>query len=161
MLVMDQIDELFKKSMSEKDEVSLSVARLLKSAIKNAEIEKKSELSDDEVMVVLTKQAKQRRDSIDQYEKGERPELAEQEKKELAIIEKFLPEKMGEGKIREIVKKKVAEHEGDSSTSSTSSPQAGSGQVDFGRVMGAVMGELKGKADGGTVQKIVKEELGE
>ena len=153
MLVMDQIDELFKKSMSEKDEVSLSVARLLKSAIKNAEIEKKSELSDDEVMAVLTKQAKQRRDSIEQYEKGGRPELAEKERAELVIIEKFLPEKMDEGKIREIVKKKVAEHEGD--------PSTGSGQVDFGRVMGAVMGELKGKADGGTVQKIVKEELGE
>lgn len=151
MAVTDQIDELFKKSMSEKDEISLSVSRLLKSAIKNAEIEKKSELSDDDVLAVLEKQAKQRRDSIEQYEKGGRPEMAKQEKTELAIIEKFLPEKMGEDEIREIVKKKVYELEGH--------PSAGSGQVDFGRVMGAVMGELKGKADGETVSKILKEEL--
>lgn len=143
MGLLDQIDEMFKKAMTEKDEVSLSVARLLKSALKNAEIEKKGELSDEDVLVVLEKQAKQRRDSIEQYEKGGRPELAEQEKKELEIIEKFLPEKMSEDEIREVVKRKIAELEGQ----------------DFGRVMGAVMGELKGKADGGIVQKIVKEEL--
>lgn len=145
MAMTDQIDELFKKAMSDKDEVSLSVARLLKSALKNAEIEKRGELSDDDVLAVLEKQAKQRRDSIEQYKKGGRPELAEKEKQELAIIEKFLPEKLDENEVRKVVKEKVA-----------AIPEA-----QFGQVMGAVMSELKGKADGGTVSKILKEELGQ
>lgn len=144
MTLQEQIQDAYQRALGEKNELEVSVFRLIKSAVVNAEIEKKGELSDDDVMAVLTKQAKQRRDSIDQFEKGGRSDLAEKEKKELAMIEKFLPEKMGEDEIREIVKKKVAEN-----------PDA-----DFGRVMGAVMGELKGQADGGTVQKIVKEELG-
>lgn len=144
MSISLEIEGGIKKAMVEKDELSLSTLRLLKSAIKNAEIEKGSELDDAEALVVLEKQAKQRRDSIDQYEKGDRPELAEKEKKELEMIEKFLPAKMGEDEVREVVKKVVSENEG----------------ADFGRVMGAAMGQLKGKADGSVVQKIVKEELG-
>lgn len=142
--IKDQIDQELKNAMLEKKELELNVYRSIKTALKNAEIEKKGEeLSEDEILSVLEKQAKQRRDSISEYEKGGRADLAEKEKAELSIIEKFLPEKMGEDEIREVVKKKVAEMQGQ----------------DFGRVMGAVMGELKGKADGGAVGKILKEEL--
>lgn len=143
MSIIEQIDERMKKAMVEKDELNLPLMRMLKSVIKNAEIEKKKELDDAEVIAVLEKQAKQRKDSIEQYETGGRKDLADHEKAELAVIEEFLPEKMSDEDIRAIVKKKVAEMSGE----------------DFGKVMGACMGELKGKADGGTVQRIVKEEM--
>jgi uncharacterized protein len=144
MSVREQIENGLIKAMHDKNELELSVFRLLKSAVKNAEIEKKSELSDDEIMAVVEKQAKQRRDSIDQYEKGGREDLAAREKEELDLIEKFLPEKMGDDEIRTVVKNKIVE--------------AGEG-ADFGRVMGMVMTELKGKADGSVVQRLVQEEL--
>jgi len=145
MNIVEEIDQELKNAMLEKKELELSVYRSIKTALKNAEIEKKSEeLSEGEILSVLEKQAKQRRDSISEYEKGNRADLAEKEKAELVIIEKFLPEKMSEDEVREIVKKKVAEMSG----------------AQFGQVMGAVMGELKGKADGGAVQKIVQEEIG-
>jgi uncharacterized protein YqeY len=143
MSLQAQIDERMKKAMIEKDELNLPLMRMLKSVIKNAEIEKGEELDDAEVISVLEKQAKQRKDSIEQYEAGDRKDLADHEKAELAIILEFLPEKMGEDEIREVVKAKIAEMAG----------------ADFGKVMGASMAELKGKADGGTVQRIVKEEM--
>lgn len=143
MTIKEQIEDMMKKAMIEKDELSLPLSRMLKSVIKNEEIDKGHELDDEETIAVFEKQAKQREDSIEQFEKGERSDLADHEKAELEIIKKFLPEKMGKDEIREVVKKKVAELSGQ----------------DFGRVMGVVMGELKGKADGGTVQRIVKEEM--
>lgn len=144
MSIKEDIEEQLKQAMIAKDELTLSVLRMVKSAVKNMEIEKGHELDDAEMIAVLEKQAKQRKDSIEQYDAGNRADLSEREKSELTLIEKFLPEKMGEDEVREIVKKKVTELAGQ----------------DFGRVMGAVMGELKGKADGGLVQKIVKEEMG-
>lgn len=143
MSLKSKIEESFKAAMTEKNELELGLFRLIKSAIKNNEIDAGHELDDNEVIAVLEKQAKQRRDSIDQFEKAGRTELAQHEKDELVIIEKFLPEKMSEEEIRAVVKAKIAGMEG----------------ADFGRVMGAVMGELKGKADGATVQKVLKEEL--
>lgn len=143
MTLREQIEDSMKKAMLEQRELELGLYRLLKSAIKNQEIEVGHELSDDEVINVLEKQAKQRRDSTFQFEKAGRSELAQHEKDELAIIEKFLPEKMSEEEIRTVIKAKIAEV----------------GNGDFGRVMGAVMGELKGKADGAAVQRILKEEL--
>lgn len=143
MKLSEQIDEKMKTAMKEKDEIMLPLMRMLKSAIKNMEIEKGHELDDAETLNVLERQAKQRKDSIEQYTAGGRADLASHEKAELDIIMEFLPEKMGEDEVREIVKKKVTELSGE----------------DFGRVMGAVMKELAGKADGGMVQRIVKEEI--
>lgn len=125
-------------------EVELGLFRLLKSAIKNTEIDLGHELTDEDVLVVLEKQAKQRRDSIQQFEEAGRNDLAEKEKSELAIIEQMLPVKMDEEDVRAIVKEIIE-----------SNPES-----DFGRTMGMVMGQLKGKADGGMVQRIVREEKG-
>lgn len=144
MSLKDQINEKMKESMRSKDVATLSLFRMLKSAIKNAEIENKAELDDAAIINVFEKQAKQRKDSINQYEAGGRHELAEKEKAELEIIEKFLPEKMTEEEIRKTVKAKIE-----------TMPEA-----QFGQVMGACMSELKGKADGQLVQQIVKEETG-
>lgn len=144
MEIREKIEDEIVKAMKKKDEDSLSLYRSLKSAIKNAEIDSKEEITDENVLSVLEKQAKQRKDSIEQFEKGGRNDLANKEKEELLIIETFLPKKMGEDEVREIVKKKIASMSG----------------AQFGQVMGACMGDLKGKADGGMVQKIVKEEMG-
>jgi uncharacterized protein YqeY len=144
MSIKEDIEGKLKEAMVAKDELSLSVLRMVKSAIKNAEIEKGHELDDEETLSVFEKQAKQRKDSITQYEAGGRSDLADREKDELKLIEKFLPEKMGDDEVRNIVKGVIAENAG----------------TDFGRVMGIAMGQLKGKADGGTVQRIVREEMG-
>jgi len=118
--------------------------RMVKSAIKNKEIDLGHDLSDEEVVLILEKEAKQRRDSIEQFKKGGREELAKKEELELSIIEGFLPEKLSEDEVREKVQEIVEKSE----------------NKDFGRLMGAAMAELKGKADGATVQKILNEELG-
>lgn len=144
MTIVEQIDVRLKEAMIAKDEQSTGLYRLLKSALKNAEIEKRSELEEADVIRVLEKEAKQRRDSIEQYRAGNRADLAAHEEAELKVIEGFLPEKMGEDDIRAEVKKVIAANSG----------------VDFGRMMGLAMGQLKGKADGALVQKIVREELG-
>lgn len=144
MSLKDQINEKMNEALKSKDTEVLSLFRMLKSAIKNAEIEKRSDLDEADVISVLEKQAKQRRDSIEQYQSGGRNDLAAKEKSELDIIARFLPEKMSEEEIRKIVKDKI---------NSISDAQ-------FGQVMGSCMSELKGKADGQLVQKIVKEEMG-
>jgi ribosomal protein S21 len=142
--ITERIEEQLKKAMFAKDELTLSVLRMVKSAVKNAEIEKGHELDEAETIAVIEKQAKQRQDSIEQYKAGNRNDLADREKAELALIEAYLPEKMSDDEIRLLVKKVITDNK----------------EADFGRVMGAAMAELKGKADGGTVQTIVKEEMG-
>ncbi len=144
MTVAEQIDSRLKEAMIAHDEQSLGLYRLLKSALKNAEIEKRASLEEADVLRVLEKEAKQRRDSIEQYQAGNRSDLAEHEAAELAMIEAFLPEKMSEDDVRSAVAKVIAENSG----------------LDFGRLMGLVMADLKGKADGALVQKVVKEEIG-
>ena len=92
------------------------------------------------------KAAKQRKESITQFEDGDRQDLADKEKMELAIIEEYLPKMLTEEEVREVVSKKISDMDA-------------SGPQDMGKVMGPIMGMLKGKADGGLVSKVVKEEL--
>jgi uncharacterized protein YqeY len=93
------------------------------------------------------KAAKQRKESIEQFEEGDRPDLAEKEKSELKIIDEYLPEMMDEEEVRKVVQEKIKAF-------------GASGMQDMGKVMGPLMGQLKGKADGSIVSKVVKEELG-
>jgi len=151
MKLHQQIERDLMSSLKSGDKEKAGVLRFLISAVKNFQIEKKAQdeqyLSDEDVILVLKRQAKQRKDSIDQYEKGGRAELAEKEKKELAVLESYLPAQLGGEKIREVVKaKKEALNITDRSG--------------FGKLMGAVMQELKGQADGDAVKKAVEEELG-
>lgn len=132
------------------DTVKRNALRMLESMIKNTEIEKlkKEEgLADAEVIEVLSRAVKQRRDSAEQFELGGRADLADKEKKEIEIISAYLPEQLGENKIREIIKKVIT-------------ATGASSKADMGKVMGQVMGKLKGQADGNVVKKIVEEELG-
>ncbi len=135
-----------KEAMKAKDKVKLSTIRMINSLIKNAEIEKRGELTDDEIVSLLMKYAKQRRESIQMYEQGGRQDLVEKEKEELAIVESYLPEQMSEDEIRKIVEEVIRE-------TGASSPK------DMGIVMKNVMPKVKGKAEGSVVNRIVRELL--
>ncbi len=135
-------------AMKAREMDKVNTIRSLRGAIKDKAIElKKDELTEEEIMGVLTKAAKQRRDSIASYKEGGRDDLVAEEEQELAIIEKYLPEQMGEEKISKIVAD-VIEQTGASS------------MRDMGKVMGAIMPKVKGKADGNLVQTIVRRKLG-
>lgn len=144
MKLIEIIDEDLKQALKEQKELELSVLRMLKTSLKNAEIAAKGNLSQDDAMKVLNTQAKQRKDSMSQFEKAGRTDLAEKEKKELVIIESYLPEKMGEDEVRTIAQAKISEAGDD---------------LSFGKIMGSVMKEVGQSADGETVRKVVQEEI--
>jgi len=162
MSLKEKIQTDIKKAMQGKDQLKVSVLRMLMAAIFNKEKEKRaklskteeklekldelSQLTDEEITEVISRENKERKDSIEQYQKGNRQDLAEQEKKELDILKDYLPEQMSEDEIRKIVKEEIEKLD-------ASTPQ------DTGKVMVVVMSKLKGKAEGGMVNKIVQEEL--
>lgn len=163
MTLKEKINQEFKEAFKAKQELEVSVLRMLNSNIKNkefekraklskggapeAELEKQSQLTDEEVLGVIGMEAKRRKDSIAQYQSGGRPELAAQEEAELKILAAYLPEQMGEEKIRKIVQESIKE-------------SGAVGAADLGKVMKVLMPKVKGKADGGLVNRLVKEELG-
>ena len=144
-----QLKEELKQSMLARDAEKTSTLRMVVSALGYYEIEKGGagyEASEEDVQEVLQKQAKQRRDSIEQFEAANRNELADKEKKELELLKSYLPKQMGEEEIKRLVDEAVA------STGATSA-------ADMGKVMGALMPKTKGKADGGLVSRLVREKL--
>ncbi|HMS22536.1 MAG TPA: GatB/YqeY domain-containing protein [Candidatus Levybacteria bacterium] len=147
-MLKDTLEEDIKKAMLARNEDLLSTLRMLKSAIQYAEINKGVNYSatDEDILDVISKEVKKRRESIDLYEKGGRPELAEKETKELNILQGYLPEQLQEDEIKKLV---------DEAVSKTNA----SGIQDMGKVMGALMQQIKGKADAGLVSSIVKSTL--
>ena len=149
MSLKEKISNDLIAAMKSGDVIRRDVLRMVDSMIKNAEIEKKkreSGLEDSEIIEILFRAVKQRRDSIEQYEKGGRQDLADKEKKEIEIISAYLPEQLGEDKIRAIVKEIIAQ-------------TGAASKADIGKVMGQTMSRLKGQADGKIVKKVVEEEL--
>jgi len=146
MSLQESLQNDLKTAMRQRDKVRTNVLRMLKAAIRNAEIDKQQALDDAEILAVLTKAAKQRRESIDAYRQGGREELVAAEEAELAIIEAYLPRQLGEAEIRVAVEKAIAELEA-------------RGPGDMGRVMKYLMGQLRGQADGKVVNAIVREAL--
>lgn len=149
MLLKEKITNDLREAMKAGDIVKRDTLRMLDSAIKNTEIEKKKKekgLSDQEMVEVIRKCVKQRNDSIEQYEKGGRSDLADKEKKEAEILSVYLPKQLSDDKIKEVVNEIISQVDASS-------------KADIGKVMGAVMGKFKGQADGNVVKKIVEEEL--
>ena len=149
MSLKETIQADIKKAMIEKDALRVSVLRMVMAAILNKEKEKgvdEKGLTDEVVLGIVSSEAKKRKDSIEQYKKGGRPDLAEKEKEELKILSAYLPEQIGEEEIRKIVKEKISQ-------------LGATGQQNTGKIMGALMSELKNKADGVVVKRIVEEEL--
>lgn len=150
MSLKDQISEEIKAAMKAKDKVRLETVRSIKKVILEREVAAREKgqqsLTADEEISILTQQAKQRRDSIEQYRSGGREELANQEELELAIIESFLPKQLSDEELQAAIDDIMA-------TVGASSPK------DMGKVMGVAMKQLKGKADGRKVQTLVKAKL--
>lgn len=148
-MTKQQLKDELKQSMLARNELKTSVLRMLLSAINYYEIQKGGagyEATDEDVMAVIQKEAKQRKDSIEQFGKAGRQELVDKETAELKLLEVYLPQQMGEDEIRKLVKEAISQ------TGATSI-------ADIGKIMGSLMPKTKGKADGGLVSKIVKEEL--
>jgi uncharacterized protein len=144
-----KLQEELKQSMLARNELKTSVLRMLLSAINYYEIQKGGagyEASEEDIMTVIQNQAKQRRDSIEQFKTAGRQELVDKETKELEILSVYLPAQMGEAEITTLVKEAIAQ------TGATS-------MADMGKLMGALMPKVKGKADGNLVSKIVRENL--
>ena len=148
MSLKDQIIKDMTASMKAKDAARTSTLRMCKAALQNREIEKGGPLDDDELMKLLRSLAKQRRDSVEQYQKGGRQDLVEKEQAEIAVIESYLPQGASQAEIEQAVSEAISE------TGATS-------MKDMGAVMKAVMKRLAGKnADGRMVSETVKSKLG-
>jgi len=145
-MLKQQIEEQIKNALKGGEELRLSTLRFLLSAIKNEEIAKQREVTDEEVISVVQHQVKQRKESIEAFQKGGREELAEKERQELVILSKFLPQQLSEEEVKKIVQETIAEL-----------PE--NERKNFGKVMGIVMGRLKGQTEGNIVAKVVKEVL--
>jgi uncharacterized protein len=147
MTVQEKIQTQMTEAMRKKDQLRLSVLRMMKSAIKNKEIEKMKPLDDGEAVSVLNTLVKQRKDSVDQFRKGGREELAQKEESEIKIIEEYLPAAATEDDIRKAIEDAIQE-------------TGASSIKDMGKVMKTTLARLAGKsADGSRVSQMVKEKL--
>jgi uncharacterized protein YqeY len=146
MNIKERLTQDLKEAMKSRDEVRRNAIRNLRSAIRYVEIDMGHELSDEEAVEVVAKQVKQRRDSIEQFQQGNRPDLVEQEERDLAIIETYLPPQLSDEEITERARVVIAE------VNATS-------MKDMGKVMGVLSREMKGLADGKRISEIVRELL--
>lgn len=146
MTLLTTINEDVKIAMKARDKEKLSVLRMLKSALQNEQIKKGTELNEEEELSVLSREMKQRRDSLTEFKNADRQDLVEKLENEIVIVESYLPKQLTEEELQSIVQEVIA------SVNATSTS-------DFGKVMGAIMPKVKGKADGNAVNRIVKEQL--
>lgn len=147
MSLREQIPQDIKDALRSKNSLELSVLRMLEAAIKNKEIDNnKQSLSDEQIIGVITTEVKKRRDAAAEFEKVNRQEAADAEKKEIEILMKYMPAQMSEDEIRAEVVKAVGE-------------SGAAGIKDLGKVMKLIIPAVKGKADGALVNSIVREEL--
>lgn len=141
-----RLQAALKEAMASKDNARRDALRLVMSAIKQVEVDERKELSAEEIYTILQKEAKKRRESIDEMEKAGRTALAEQEKFELGILETFLPRQLEREEVAALARDAIAQ------TGATSAK-------DMGRVMAALMPKVKGLADGKLVNDVVRELL--
>ena len=143
MSLLETLNQDMKIAMKAKDKTTLSVVRMLKSAVMNEQINLGHDLTNDEEVAVLSRELKQRKDSVAEFDKGGREDLSAQTKAEITVVEKYMLAQLSEDEVKQIVADTVAEVGAQS-------------MADFGKVMGAVMPKLKGQADGKLVNQTVK-----
>ena len=146
MDLIEQLEADLGEAMKLRDEVRTTTLRLLKSALKNYQIELGHDLTMQEALSVLQKEAKKHQDSIKQYESASREDLAKEEKAELEVIESYLPEQMSREELEKIVEEAI-------------SSLNASGPSDMGKVIGLVREKTEGKADGSMIAEIAKNKL--
>ncbi|OGM15305.1 hypothetical protein A2V56_01675 [Candidatus Woesebacteria bacterium RBG_19FT_COMBO_42_9] len=145
-MITSTINQKIQEAMKARDDVRVSTLRLLSSAFNYERIAKQHELTKEEELVVVKREAKKRLEAIEAYEKAKVQEKADREKEELAILGEFLPKQMSDEELEKIVEEVVRE------TGATSI-------ADMGKVMGVAMGKVSGRADGGRVSELVKSKL--
>jgi uncharacterized protein YqeY len=146
MSLKERILQDVKDAMRAKDKPRLATIRLITAAIKQREVDERIELDDTQILAVLDKMSKQRRESISQFEQAGRDDLAAQEKAELALIQEYLPEQLGEAEIEELI--------------DAAMEQTGAASMkDMGKVMGQLKPKLQGRADMGAVSGLIKARL--
>ncbi len=146
--LIEEINADVKAAMIAKNELELLTLRMLTAALKNRRIEigKEAVLSNDDTIAVIQSEIKKRKDSMTAYVAGNRPDLAEKEEAEIVILSKYMPEQMSADELEKITQEIITQ-------------SGASGVKDFGKVMGAVMASVKGRADGGQVNAVVKKLL--
>jgi uncharacterized protein len=147
MSLSERLNEDMKQSMRNQDKFKLSVIRMVRSAIKNVEIDLKRTLDDNEVLDILSREVKQRRDSLQEFEKAGRNDLVDNLKQEIEIIADYMPQQLTEEEISVIVQQTIQE-------------TGASSKADMGKVMTALMPKVKGRADGKLVNQAVQKFLG-
>ena len=146
MSLKTEFSEETKKAMRERNVARRDLMRFILAAVKNLEIELQREANDEEILQLLGKQAQQRKDSIESFQAGGREDLVAKEEAELAIISEYLPEQMSENEIKVLVEAVILE-------------VGASGPQDMGRVMGKIMPQVKGRADGRLINQMVRDSL--
>lgn len=147
MSLSDRLEAAMRDAMRARDEQRTQTLRMAMAAAHNLKIERRRDLTDDEVVDVLTKQVKQRRESIEMYRAGGREDRAAAEEAEAAILAEFLPEQLGEAEVESLARAAIAE-------TGASTP------ADLGRVMGRLAPQTRGRADGRLVSDVVRRLLG-
>lgn len=142
----ERINKDFITAMKNKEKEKLAVIKMVRGAIQLEELNKKKELTDDEVVSIIAKQIKTRKESIVEFEKGNRQDLIEKTKEEIKILEEYMPEQMGEEEVNKVIDEVFAQL----------NP---TGPSDMGKIMGAISPILKGKADLSLVNKLIREKL--
>ncbi|WP_426447810.1 GatB/YqeY domain-containing protein [Paenibacillus sp. S-38] len=146
MSLSDRLNDDMKLAMKSQDKFKLSVIRMVRSAIKNIEIDTRKTLDDQEVLDVLNREIKQRKDSLQEFEKAGRDDLAENLKAEVAILMDYMPQQLSDEEVKAIVQQTIQE-------------VGASSKADMGKVMGALMPKVKGRADGKVVNGFVQQLL--
>jgi hypothetical protein len=146
MSLEDRILDDMKSAMKAGRKTELATIRMVRAQLKDARISKGADLNEEDVIAVLQQAAKRRRESIDMYRKGSRPDLVEKEQQELEIVQRYLPEQLSEDEIGKVIARQIEK-------------LGISGEKDIGRLMGAIMPLVKGKADGKVVQQLARTAL--
>ncbi|MDG3089103.1 GatB/YqeY domain-containing protein [Vibrio hannami] len=146
MALIDQLKEEQKNAMRAKDKARLGTIRLALSAIKQREVDEQITLTDDDIIAVLTKMVKQRRDSVTQFESAGRQDLADAEKAEITVLEDFMPQPLTEEEVAALVEAAIAD-------------SGAAGMQDMGKVMGVLKPQIQGRADMGKVSGLVRSKL--
>lgn len=146
MNLLDRLNQDMKEAMKNKEKEKLSVIRMVKSSLQNEQIKFGRDLTEDDQLTVLNRELKQRKDSLQEFEKANREDLVEKLRNEISILEHYMPEQLSEDELLAIVDETISE-------------VGASSKADMGKVMGAIMPKVKGKADGGLVNRLVQQQL--
>ncbi|GAX91523.1 GatB/YqeY domain-containing protein [Effusibacillus lacus] len=146
MGLAERLEADMKQAMKDRDKIRLSTIRMIRTAIKNAEIDQRKTMTDDDILAVLNRELKQRRDSLQAFKDAGRSDLVDQVEQEIKVLQDYLPAQLDENELREIVLATIAE-------------VGASSKKDMGKVMGALMPKVQGRADGKLVNQLVQAHL--